>query len=75
MRSGRCASASWPDRWRSRSCCWPRRRRRSQKITHQLPDAQRAPWPLYLAKEGGYYQKYGLDVDCSSACIPPASRC
>ncbi len=20
-------------------------------------------WPLYLAKEGGYYQKYGLDVN------------
>ena len=27
-------------------------------------------WPLYLAKEGGYYQKYGLDVNLVFAVHP-----
>src|SRR5262245_29675669 len=34
-----------------------------QKITINYPTRSGASWPLYLAKEGGYYQKYGLDVD------------
>ena len=34
-----------------------------QKITVNYPTRSGASWPLFLAKEGGYYQKYGLDVD------------
>ena len=33
-----------------------------QKITINYPNRSGANWPLFLAKEGGYYQKYGLDV-------------
>jgi ABC-type nitrate/sulfonate/bicarbonate transport system substrate-binding protein len=34
-----------------------------QKITINYPTRSGASWHLYLAKDGGYYQKYGLDVD------------
>jgi ABC-type nitrate/sulfonate/bicarbonate transport system substrate-binding protein len=34
-----------------------------QKITINFPTHSGASWPMYIAKEGGYYQKYGLDVD------------
>jgi ABC-type nitrate/sulfonate/bicarbonate transport system substrate-binding protein len=34
-----------------------------QKITINFPTRSGASWPLFMAKEGGYYQKYGLDVD------------
>jgi ABC-type nitrate/sulfonate/bicarbonate transport system substrate-binding protein len=34
-----------------------------QKIVINYPTRSGASWHLYLAKEGGYYQKYGLDVD------------
>jgi ABC-type nitrate/sulfonate/bicarbonate transport system substrate-binding protein len=34
-----------------------------QKIVINYPTRSGASWPMYLAKEGGYYQKYGLDVD------------
>ena len=34
-----------------------------QKVTINYPTRSGASWPLYIAKEGGYYQKYGLDVD------------
>jgi ABC-type nitrate/sulfonate/bicarbonate transport system substrate-binding protein len=34
-----------------------------QKITINYPARSGASWPLYLAKQGGYYQKQGLDVD------------
>jgi ABC-type nitrate/sulfonate/bicarbonate transport system substrate-binding protein len=34
-----------------------------QKITINYPTRTGQIWPLYLAKEGGYYQKYGLDVN------------
>jgi ABC-type nitrate/sulfonate/bicarbonate transport system substrate-binding protein len=34
-----------------------------QKITINYPDRSGASWPLWLAKEGGYYKKYGYDVD------------
>ena len=27
------------------------------------PTRSAASWPMFIAKEGGYYQKYGLDVD------------
>src|SRR4029078_10592796 len=31
--------------------------------TINFPTRSGASWPLFIAKEGGYYQKYGLDVD------------
>ena len=34
-----------------------------QKITINYPTRSGASWPLFIAKQGGYYQKYGLDVD------------
>ena len=40
----------------------------------QLPAKAPANWPLFLAKEGGYYQKYGSTRRWSSAFIRPASR-
>lgn len=33
-----------------------------QAITVNYPTKSGASWPLFLAKEGGYYQKQGLDV-------------
>jgi len=33
-----------------------------QKFTINYPTRTGQVWPLYLAKEGGYYQKYGMDV-------------
>src|SRR3954452_25633009 len=41
---------------------WPRAQG-TQKITINYPTRSGASWPMYIAKEGGYYQKYGLDVD------------
>ena len=34
-----------------------------QKVNINYPTRTGQVWPLYLAKEGGYYQKYGLDVN------------
>jgi len=34
----------------------------AQKITLNYPTRSGASWPLFIAKEGGYYQKYGLDA-------------
>jgi ABC-type nitrate/sulfonate/bicarbonate transport system substrate-binding protein len=34
-----------------------------QKVTINYPARTGTTWPLYIAKEGGYYQKYGLDVN------------
>ncbi len=34
-----------------------------QKITISYPARTGNIWPFYIAKEGGYYQKYGLDVN------------
>src|ERR1044072_9266191 len=33
-----------------------------QKVTINYPNRSGSNWPLFLAKEGGYYEKYGLDV-------------
>ena len=33
-----------------------------QPITINYPTRSGASWPLFIAKEGGYYQKYGLDA-------------
>jgi len=35
---------------------------RLQAITINYPTRSGASWPLFIAKEGGYYQKQGLDV-------------
>ncbi len=34
-----------------------------QKIKINYPTRTGQVWPLYLAKEGGYFQKYGIDAD------------
>jgi len=34
-----------------------------QKVSINYPTRSAGSWPLFIAKEGGYYQKYGLDVD------------
>ena len=34
-----------------------------QKVAINYPTRSAGAWPLFIAKEGGYYQKYGLDVD------------
>jgi ABC-type nitrate/sulfonate/bicarbonate transport system substrate-binding protein len=34
-----------------------------QKISINYPTRSGASWPMFIAKEGGYYQKYGLDVN------------
>jgi ABC-type nitrate/sulfonate/bicarbonate transport system substrate-binding protein len=34
-----------------------------QKVTINYPTRSGASWPLYLARDGGYYQKHGLEVD------------
>src|ERR1035438_3358842 len=33
-----------------------------QKVTINYPNRSGSNWPLFLAKDGGYYQKYGLDT-------------
>src|SRR5215471_14107049 len=38
-------------------------RQQLQKIVINYPTRTGQSWPLYIAKEGGYYQKYGLDAD------------
>jgi len=34
-----------------------------QKVTINYATRTGTSWPFYIAKEGGYYQKYGLDVN------------
>lgn len=34
-----------------------------QKITISFPTRSASSWPIFMAKEGGYYQKYGLDAN------------
>src|ERR1035441_8872912 len=34
-----------------------------QKITINYATRTGTTWPLYIAKEGGYFEKYGLDVN------------
>jgi ABC-type nitrate/sulfonate/bicarbonate transport system substrate-binding protein len=41
-----------------------------QKMTINYPTRSGASWPLFIAKEGGYYQKYGLDVNLAFANHP-----
>jgi ABC-type nitrate/sulfonate/bicarbonate transport system substrate-binding protein len=37
--------------------------RQPQRIKINYPARTGTTWPLYIAKDGGYYAKYGLDVD------------
>jgi ABC-type nitrate/sulfonate/bicarbonate transport system substrate-binding protein len=37
--------------------------RQLQKTTINYPARTGTTWPLYIAKDGGYYEKYGLDVN------------
>lgn len=34
-----------------------------QKVTINYPTKSGGSWPMFIAKEGGYYAKYGLDVN------------
>jgi len=34
-----------------------------QKIAINFPTRSGASWPMFIAKEGKYYEKYGLDVN------------
>ena len=43
-----------------------------QKVTINYATRAAQVWPLYIAKEGGYYQKYGLDVNLVFAIHPAA---
>jgi ABC-type nitrate/sulfonate/bicarbonate transport system substrate-binding protein len=42
------------------SCAWAQTAR--QEITINYPARAPANWPLFIAKEGGYFEKYGLNV-------------
>ena len=41
-----------------------------QKITINYPNRSGSNWPLFLAKDGGYYEKHGLDVTLSFGVMP-----
>jgi ABC-type nitrate/sulfonate/bicarbonate transport system substrate-binding protein len=43
-----------------------------EKVTIVYPNRSGSNWPLFLAKDGGYYQKYGLDVTLTFV-VGPAS--
>jgi len=43
-----------------------------QKITINYASRTGTTWPLYIAKEAGYFQKYGLDVEIAFAVHPAA---
>ena len=43
-----------------------------QKVTIIFPTRASQTWPLYIAKEGGYYEKYGFDVDLIFGVHPTA---
>jgi ABC-type nitrate/sulfonate/bicarbonate transport system substrate-binding protein len=42
---------------------WTEAQAQGQKVVINYPTRSGASWHLYLAREGGYYQKHGLDVD------------
>lgn len=42
----------------------------AQSITINYPAKAPANWPIFLAKEGGYYQKYGFDAKLTFAVHP-----
>lgn len=42
----------------------------TRSITISFPTRSAASWPLFIAKEGGYYEKYSLDVELAFAVHP-----
>ena len=34
-----------------------------QKVSINFPTRSAASWPMFIAREGRYYEKYGLDVN------------
>jgi ABC-type nitrate/sulfonate/bicarbonate transport system substrate-binding protein len=42
----------------------------TRRIVINYPNKSGSQWPLFIAKEGGFYQKYGLDVDLSFGVHP-----
>jgi ABC-type nitrate/sulfonate/bicarbonate transport system substrate-binding protein len=42
----------------------------AQKVTINFASRTGTSWPLYIAKEGGYFQKYGLDANIVFAVHP-----
>jgi len=42
----------------------------ARKIVINYPNKSGSQWPLFLAKEGGFYQKYGLDVELNFGVHP-----
>lgn len=46
--------------------------KKPEKITILYPTRASQTWPLYIAKEGGYYEKYGFDVDLQFGVHPAA---
>ena len=51
------------------SAAWPQSQP-LQKITINYATRTGTTWPFYIAKEGGYYTKYGLDVTLAFAVHP-----
>lgn len=41
-----------------------------RKVTIIFPTKSAASWPMFLAKDGGYYARYGLDVDLQFLVFP-----
>ena len=41
-----------------------------KKVTINYPNRSGSQWPLFIAKEGGYYQKYGLDATLQFGVYP-----
>jgi ABC-type nitrate/sulfonate/bicarbonate transport system substrate-binding protein len=54
------------------SCAKPEPAQPAQlrKVTINYPNRSGSQWPLFLAKEGGFYEKYGLDVTLSFGVHP-----
>ena len=42
----------------------------ARKIVINYPNKSGSQWPLFLAKEGGFYDKYGLDVELNFGVHP-----
>src|SRR5688572_32806448 len=42
----------------------------ARKITINYPNRSGSQWPLFLAKEGGFYDKHGLDVELNFGVHP-----
>jgi ABC-type nitrate/sulfonate/bicarbonate transport system substrate-binding protein len=54
------------------AACAPAQTPPLQKITINYASRTGTTWPLYIAKEAGYFKKYGLDVEIAFAVHPAA---